>query len=416
MDSTRLLTEKLTMARELSSLRPEVDHLRSQAASHQSLLAEKLALQRQLSTIQVELETEKRSTQRAFAKEDKLLAGDTKSESEIEALQAELTKERHNRQKVEREAQKTSTESENRKTTLESRLDAFRNKLRTTKEQLREAQAALAAAQATANTTSGRSTTSLKPTVSLSKNPRKRVASQMDADSMIGTPGDLPAAKKNRRPSAQVGEKSTFSITPFLSRIASVAPESLPSDNGGSHDEGEADLVDRLSADGNSNGLSGETGSVARNLKSTKGAGQAKKVDVLEKRKSSKTNSGPPPGRKPKAAPMLEQVAEEECSENDGAAMPIPKAANRKALYDETIIEGAQTKKMKRKILGGGLGKTLFDEDSGCGVKGDVGTLEGVKGFRILSRGGLSGSNFEPRKALNTSLGAFGAISPRKER
>lgn len=411
MDSTRLLTEKLTMARELSSLRPEIDHLRSQAASHQSLLAEKLALQRRLSIMQVELETEKRSTHRVLAKENRLLAGDANLESRIETLQADLAKERHNRQKVEREAQKTSTELENRKTTLESRLDAFRNKLRTTKEQLKE----MEAAQATANAASSRSTASLKPTVSMSKNSRKRAASQMDADSMIGTPGDMPAAKQTKRPSALVGEKSTFSITPFLNRTASVASDSPPSDNDGSDGEREAALADHVPADSNPKRVVRKTGPVARNLRLAK-AVQAKKGDVLDDAKSSRTNSGPPPGRKPKAAPMLEQVAEEEDNQNVGVAMPVPETANSKALFDRTVNEGALMKKMKRKILGGGLAKTLFDEDNGDGVKGDGGFLEDVREFGMLGRGGLGGSKFEPRKALSTSKAAFGAISPRKER
>lgn len=415
MDSTRLLTEKLTMARELSSLRPEIDHLRSQAASHHSLLAEKLALQRRLSIMQVELETEKRSTQRALAKEDRLLAGDAELESRIETLQADLAKERHNRQKVEREAQKASTESENRKTTLESRSDAFRTKLRTTREQLKEMQAALEAAQATANAASSLSTTSLKPTVSLTKNSRKRAASQMDADSMIGTPGDMPMAKQIKRPSALVGEKSTFSMTPFLNRTASMAPDSPPLDNRESDGEREAALADHVSAGSNPKRVVGKTGPVARNLGLTKVTAQAKKGQVLEDAKSRRTKSKPP-GRKPKAAPMLEQVAEEEDSQNVGVAMPIPEAASSRALLDETVNDGAQMKKMKRKILGGGLGKTLFDEDNGDGAKGDGGMLGSVKEFGMLGRGGLGGSKFEPRRTLGSSMAAFGAISPRKER
>ena len=70
-DSTKLLTEKLALARELAVLKPEIEHLRSQAMTQQNLLAEKLALQRELSTLQVELETEKRAVQRARAKDAK---------------------------------------------------------------------------------------------------------------------------------------------------------------------------------------------------------------------------------------------------------------------------------------------------------------------------------------------------------
>lgn len=416
MDSTRLLTEKLTLARELSALRPEVDHLRSQAVSHQSLLAEKLVLQRRLSTMQVELETERRSKERAVAKEHQLQAGDAKLESQIETLQAEVANERRSRQKIEYDIQKTSTESENRKKTLESRVDAFRNKLRTTKEQLKNTQAALEAAQTNANAPSNRSTTSLKPIVPLSKNSRKRGASQMDADSMIGTPGDVPATKKNNRSSALVGEKSTFSITPFLNRIASGAPESPPSENDGAC---EAELANDVSAVRDMTRVAGETGPIPRKLNLTKGAVQAKNEKVLVNAKSTETNFGPPPGRKhTRPTPMLDKVAEEEDTGNDGVAVAIPKAASIRAFSDEAVNDGAQLKKTRRKILGSGLGKTLFDEDNEDAVKGDSGLLTRAKGFSIPSRRGLGRLNSKPRKALtlSTSIGTFRAISPRKGR
>ncbi len=417
MDSTRLLTEKLTLARELSALKPEVDHLRSQAVSHQSLLAEKLVLQRRLSTMQVELETERRSKERAVAKEHQLQAGDAKLESQIETLQAEVANERRGRQKIEYGIQKTSTESENRTKTLESRVDAFRNKLRTTKEQLKNTQAALEAAQTNANAPSNRSTTSLKPIVPLSKNSRKRGASQMDADSMIGTPGDVPAAKKNSRPSALVGEKSTFSITPFLNRTVTGAPEIPPLESAGAC---EAELANHVSAVGDMTRVAGETGPIPRKFNLTKGAVRAKNEKVLENAKSTETNFGPPPGRKHtnRPTPKLDKVAEEEDTGNDGVAVPIPKAASIRAFSDEAVNDEAQLKKTRRKILGSGLGKTLFDEDNEDTVKGDGGLLIRAKGFGIPNGRGLGRLNSEPRKAftLSASVGTFGAISPRKGR
>lgn len=416
MDSTKLLTEKLTLARELSSLRPEIDHLRSQAASHQTFLAEKLALQRRLSTMQVELETEQRSTQRALTKEDRVQAEDAKLESRIESLQADLAKERRDRQKVEREAQKTTTESESRRTTLESRLDAFRSKLKITKGQLKDTQTALEATQAAANAASSRPMASVKPTTSLAKSPRKRAAVQMDADTMIGTPGDMPAGKKSKKGSTLVGEKSTFSITPFLNRTASVAPESPLSENAGSNDEDGVDLADAASGDSELKQASGKAKPVARKLILTESSLQGKRAGVLENAKSSRVNSKQPPGRKLKTAPVLEQVIEEPHTENHGRSVSVPEAAKRNVVMDNRIDEGAEMKKKKRKMLGAGLGKTVFDEDEGDAVKGDGGLLGGVRGFGMLSRGGLGGQKLGPRKFLGTSVGTFGAISPRKER
>ena len=409
MDSTKVLTEKLTLARELSSLKPELDHLRSQVASQQILIGEKLSLQRQLSAVQVELEIEKRATQRALAKEGRSIAEDAKLETRIESLQADLTRERRERQKVEREVQKASTGLENKNTTLESRLEAFRTKLKTTKEQLKETQTALYKAEASAQAASA------VPAASLTRNPRKRAAVEMDADTMIGTPGDLPAAKRNKKAPTLPGEKSTFSITPFLNRTASVAPDSPASENAGKDAGDNEEPADSPSAKSKPRlTLSAAASDPMKVSRADKAIVQVRKPGVLEIAKVGKASSRPPPARKAKVAPTLEQVAEEENDENTGSTDAFPKPTTSKIVPDEAIHEGIEMKKKKRKLLGGGLGKTLFDEDDGDALKGDRGFAGGIGGFGILARGGLGGPKCGPRKALGAGSSEFGAISPLK--
>ena len=413
MDSTKLLTEKLTLARELSALKPEVDHLRSQAASHQSLLAEKLALQRQLSTLQVELETEKRATQRALVKEGRSQAEDARLESRLESLQADLAKERRERQMVERKAQKDSNESENRITTLESRLDAFRNKLKSTKEQLKEAQTSLQTAQASHHGKSSRASASVNSATSLAGKPRKRSAVQMDVDTMIGTPGDLPAAKKSKQGSTLIGEKSTFSITPFLNRTASVAPESPPLDHASGDDQEHVRVSDRLSGNTNHKASSEAIIDTVDPPDVMKYAVQEQRPGILENAKTSKINSRAAPARKTKAAPTLEQVAEEN-NENGKSMTSASETAATKDVSSEMSRGGFEMKRRKRKLLGGGLGKTLFDEDEGDAPKGDRAMLGGNRGFGTLGKGGLGAPKFGSRKAIGPTVSTFGAISPLK--
>lgn len=412
MDSTKLLTEKLTLARELASLKPELDHLRSQVASHQTLLAEKLSLQRQLSAVQVELETEKRATQRTLSKESKSQAEDAKLESRVESLQVDLARERRERQRIEREAQKASTELENKNTALESRLDAFRNKLKTTKDQLKETQTALQKAETSAIAASSRTATSANPTVPVVRKPRKRAAAEMDADTMIGTPGDLPVAKRNKS-STLPGEKSMFSVTPFLNRTASVVPGSPASDVG----ENEGGDPEELST--SPSRTSKTKAPVASQLrgkaKSASLTVHANKPGILETVKASKAISRPLPARKPKATPILEEVAEEDNEINERpTAAPIKPTASG-SVPDETINDGIEMKRKKRKLLDSALGKTLFDEDEGDVLKGDKGIVEGFRGFGTLARGGLGGTKFLPRMALGASASGFGAISPLKK-
>ena len=399
MDSTKLLTEKLTLARELSALKPEIDHLRSQSASHQSLLAEKLSLQRQLGTVQIELTTEKRATQRALAKEEKIQAADAKLESRLESLQADLVRERRERQTVEREAREDSTESGNRIATLESRLDAFRNKLKSTKEQLKEAQTSLQAAQPSDHSRLSRASASTNPATSLMRNPCKRGAMQMDADTILGTPGGLPVAKKSKRGSALIGEKSTFSITPFLNRTTSVACESPLPDNAGEADEMNKVGSDQLSGNTSQKKTSKGISDLAEMSHTLTNVMQANKPGMLRDVDAGVINPRAPPARKNKAAATLEQVAEEN-TDNAGSDTNISRPAVVKDTFNDTVHGSFEIKKRKRKLLGGGLGKTLFDEDEG----------DALKGFRV--------PDIRSRKAMDTNVttvSTFGAISPLKK-
>ncbi|EXJ90885.1 hypothetical protein A1O1_03991 [Capronia coronata CBS 617.96] len=298
-DATKLLSEKLALARELNTLKPELEHLRSQASTQQKVLAEKLALQREMSSLQVELETERRTVQRikaqekSAAREDSALTAeieqlskelskaqrdaqrkDQESNFEIEELKKELAKaqrdaqkidrtnkleieelkkklteaqrkaQEHERddsseieelrqalaktqregQKIERESRKKTAQWESEKEILEGKLDAFRNKLRTTKDQLKEAQDEVEQLQA-AKMAMSAEMTKARLSGATTANPRKRNIARFDPDMTIGTPGQRGPAAKKQRASVNVGDKSTFSITPFLNRTMSILPE-----------------------------------------------------------------------------------------------------------------------------------------------------------------------------------------------
>jgi myosin heavy subunit len=119
-DSDKILSDKLALTREMSSLRPEVEHLRAQVESNQGLLAEKLSLQRELSSLQVELENEKRATARAIAKQGKKAEQDEELRAEIEEVRKELAKEKKDRLKLESSLAKTEKRIEEAQAELES--------------------------------------------------------------------------------------------------------------------------------------------------------------------------------------------------------------------------------------------------------------------------------------------------------
>lgn len=413
MDSTKLLTEKLALARELSALKPEIDHLRSQATSHQTVYSEKLTLQRQFSTLQEELEMEKRATERVMAKERKWLAEEARVARQLETLQAEIGKERKERQKLEEESQKILTDRETEIKTLESRLDASRTKLKTTKDQLKESQAELRVARLTAEASRPISSNTTR---NAGREGRKRTASLMEDDTVIGTPGDLEAAKKIKRASALPGDKSTFSITPFLNRTASSGPGQLDQgfdDSGAGQDEKAAaaagpdsPLAKQKRAPAVAGQQSSEKPQAAKALK------HSSALTTAEKGKAKGVKTKAVPARIPRSAPALEQVAEETTD-----AVVVSRLANTiDAEIEITIGDGTENqaaKKRRRKLLGGGLAKTLFDDDDGDAVKGGRVTNGKGRVFGTLGRVMLGEPKAAPR--FGGSASGFGDFSPLKK-
>lgn len=412
MDSTKLLTEKLALARELSSLKPEVDHLRSQTALHQNVLAEKLSLQRQLSKMQVELEMEKRATQRALAKEEKLQVEDAKTAAQLGSLQAELVEERKERLKVERQVQKVSADWETRRLTLESRLDSLKTQLKATKDQLKENQSELRGAQAAPRPGATRSNSDIALNET-TKEPRKRIASRMDDDTIIGTPGDLRATKKTKRGSTMPGDKSTFSITPFLNRTASVAPGSILEDSGSSKADNDDDIGGRPPIVANGHQSSSTTvANPSEKPKSGKATQIAYDASFPDESKRKKTIVKAPAVRKPHKAPVLGQVTEEEHDGNAGPKNRLKSAAEEDSRTGGDITGLFEVRKRKRKLLGDGLAKTLFGDDDGEVVKGEK---AGVRTFGTLGRVALRDPKANQRSSVAGSANGFGSFSPLKK-
>ncbi|KAL8855636.1 MAG: hypothetical protein Q9178_007725 [Gyalolechia marmorata] len=398
IDSNKLLTEKLALARELSTLRPEVDHLRSEVASNQSLLAQKLSLDHQVRTLEVQLDTEKKSTQRILDKEGKARSEDAKLESQLQTVQAELNRERREKRIFELEAQEASRIWEAQKVALESRLDSLKNKLRTTKESMKQTQQELSIAGSVPRDLANGRTTSAHGRITATKS-RKRTATQMLSDSIIGTPGNATDGKRTKRVSTLPGDKSEFSITPYLNRAASVVPGSSPEaittslSVAGTGEQPDGAQV-RVEIESNDH----QAASTDHLKSETKGA--------LGTSTASKTNKRVGPGRnKPKTASVLEEVAEEENDENNQIQGGRSKATG-PTTDDDTTLRVFGVKKQRRKLLGKGLSKTLFDEDDR-----EIGTAGlGTTTFRALARP----NNKLLPVASSVPGNGFGAFSPLK--
>lgn len=398
MDSTKLLTEKLAIARELSNLRPEIEHLRSQASSHQSLLAEKLSLQRQLENLRAEFEVEKQSTKRTLPQESILPAEEKKSENQVQELKAELKRERLEKQKLGRELQRATGDSEAQKLALQSQLEVLKDKLKSAKAQLKRAQAKVKSGEVSQETVPNKSTRNN----AVAPKSRKRDVVQMESDAVIGTPGLGPETKRRKRASTLPGDKSAFSITPYLNRTASVPPESSPRQVESSDVEG-GEPPSRVHNIQKGEPITSKKGH-ARHAASEEANQTEEWPGALENVKANKNDRKRVSTReKSSIGPVLQTVAEEEDDTSHDTSSKAPTHPQKDHKTD--------TENGFRKLQGSGAAKTLFDDEDWF-RKGRE-PLEArqppsfMNGGRIIAK---------PRMLLGRSslTASFGAISPLK--
>jgi hypothetical protein len=333
---------------------------------------------------------------------------------QISQLRKELATEKKERQRAGKALHKEQEAWEAQKSLLEDKLGQFRTKLRSTKDKLKEAEAELHIAQVTAATKPAAKIQPEKPAITS----RKRAAAMMDPDA-IGTPGDGPPAKRGKRsqsivPTA-VGDKSTFSITPFLNRTMSLAPDSPMSD---AEEPTKTNDANEMSQE------EPESPSAAATKKlPTKRAPKAKPLSQA----STGKHNAKARGRK-KAFSTLEKVAEETTEvENKSPKAPVPEAKEvekpseavpkakttalkpRKsiAMFPSFNEEAEPEKRKKRKLGGSGFPKTLFDEEDDQPPSKPIPGrgLFGAKGFTKvfgINKGPLSmvdnGFQFSPLK------------------
>lgn len=374
----------MALAREISSIRPEIEQLRAQQHANANFLSEKLALQRELQTIQVELENERRNVQKALSRDE----GRNKLESELDGYRSERVIEKGLREKLEREANKAKGQLELHNASNESKLEEYRAKLKSAKEQIKKTRAELDEARK-ANERLSQIGQKLPPA-----GRGKRSFAHIDADATIGTPDGFPPKKTAQ---LLLGERSGFGLTPFLKQSTKLLIET-PTGKGGEEYAEPAEQAEDL-AHPHVDVVPAKVKKVNKTQTSAAGT----------KRKQTKTNKAV---EQQKKVDLLEDVNEEDEMLDAPADEP-------EIVTQEEIQTKDPVPKKKRRMLGTGSGKTLFDDDN---------TPTG----KVDSRGGLDDFKFAtmPKKIVlapkaATALGAkskaggalsgFGAFSPLKK-
>ncbi|KAL2802284.1 FtsJ-like methyltransferase-domain-containing protein [Aspergillus granulosus] len=208
-DSQKIQAEKVRLSKEVSSIHSELERLRSQNTSANVLLAEKQALTRQLNALEVELETEKRAHERALAKESQQTEQITTLASKLEETRRELDLARRHGQQMANHAPTAN------------KADSISRKLEGAK-----GEATFSPRNDSRN--SAKKKISSERTIMV---PLRGSTSRLHSELNIATPGAVRAQKQQKQIPTMPGEKSSFSITPFLNRTTGLENSTMSSDD-----------------------------------------------------------------------------------------------------------------------------------------------------------------------------------------
>ncbi|KAF4999714.1 hypothetical protein FGRMN_2279 [Fusarium graminum] len=435
-DSNKVLQEKLALNHKLDQLQPELDHLKTQLETHRAIVAQKQDLERQLSSIEVELENEKRSKQRMQSKShdnDQIREQFDETKRELEDLKKEYSRElREARGECDR---------------LEGRVEDTRSKLKKTQTDLKDTRAELESCRTELEEArkAALKTKSSKKSVGIKEQPtaKRRVQDMSMEDISIGTPGPDEATlrrpfKKRGIERALAGEKSTFSITPFLNRTKNLSEDmsdelsEIHSPTGKSAEASElaapqaedsADFGDSASMEpveeAAESGGEVESDAVTEEVQPKAQKARGRPRQALDDAPTTKKNmpvQAKKRARTTKASTKLD-ILSEEAEAGEREAEPIEKlkkpSGSLKANPAPTAlrlgIEDADARKKKRKVLGGG-NKTLFDDDDAepapKPAKMQLGAGRKLKAPLGGVRGAFGGATFSPLKKDRRGVGA----------
>lgn len=397
--SNGALQDKAALTRELNSLRPELEQLKSQLASQHAIVASNGDLRRQVNTLEVELENEKRSKLRAQQSDEKGTIADLRSK--LQQSENKLNTEKKEKETLKRELSESRGEVDQHK----ERCNSLKSKLKDAQAALKDAQSDLQKSQRELSRAKEAAADVVeqpqpKPrkviqtqTVAEPSEPKPRPAKARQArvvieapepadetsfdDVDIQTPGnenisDIRQQRRRGTEQALLGEKSNFSITPFLnkSRDASEFPD-LDSDNSSPDTDLEASpeqpRVRKRQASRAPSPARTSRPSTSRRKPS---------VSLMRDVADAETISGKPTraesnalaiaGTRKRARPgkAANWIQAEDSDSDIASQMPEVKSNLINGNADVSKDQDAETdgRKKKRKLLGG-RGKTMFDDD-----------------------------------------------------
>lgn len=458
-----VLAEKLSLERQLNALEVElanekraVQRITQKQQSENNELEEEL--REQVRNLEKELKAEKRAAQKAKQAEEamdskqseveqelrqqiddleKQLAAEKKSirskkdkssenskemdelRTKVEELETSLASEQQERKREKKDSDSLLADAQEQKEELERRLDQLKTKFREARDDLKAARAEITEAKQSATMASVAEVPKAKKSLLKKDAPakpiaRKRRVEEISDDTLIlNTPtnGDgRPKRPSKSRAQALVGEKSEFSVTPFLNKTTDAiesAPADKPRDpNTTIPASDEETSSDPAVADEVPKHIVVETTKIA--LKDSEVAPAAPAAPKARGRPKSKVLGDAPSSKRnmkatKKIAPVLDKVVEEEgdedvSTEQENRSMDSTAAFTKNLtvnLTEQVRMDEAQPpKKMKKRKVLGASNKTLFDDDDDEAVpqpaaKKSVKALGGAKTGGAFAKGPL---------------------------
>lgn len=186
-------------------------------------------MERQINSLELQLGNEKHAHERTQAKGLQQLTEITQLSARVEELRNELAGELRAKQQQERDNHHQNLTWANQRATFEGKIDSLKQQLRSTKDKLQETQLEIQQRRSL-KSHAGNDSESSSRTV-----PLQRPGPSGHAGVTIATPGAVRVQEKLKRDSAMPGDKSAFSITPFLNRTG--APSDSPMSSVGDEDD-----------------------------------------------------------------------------------------------------------------------------------------------------------------------------------
>lgn len=218
-DTEKLHAEKARLAKEVSIMKSEVEKLRSQNISANLHLTEQHGIVRQLNAVEVQLDNEKRAHERVLTQQ-------SQQADKVAALTSRLEETRRELQLARRQGQQDTQQN----VTMVADSSPVTSKGRDNSRSM-----AMRKDHQEATTTQQQDDWTSKatkvPAERLDRVHPKKPSSRLNSELTIATPGAVRAQIQQKRSSTLPGEKSSFSITPFLNRTTGIEESPTSSDD-----------------------------------------------------------------------------------------------------------------------------------------------------------------------------------------